>query len=122
VSRYTKALDHIKSLRKEKALQLKVQDNELEHLKSNFAKSGRVREHKRTIEQQVSQTELRIAELDGGEIEKLVEQMTSLMDQHREFQGLQAQVESSELEKSHIQKNIETIKENLELYNGIFYR
>ncbi len=118
-NRYTKALDHIKVLRKEKGNALKVEENELEHLKLNYSKAGKVRERKDEINQSMTETERRIAVLDGGEIERLVEQMTSLMDQHRSLQGLKAQLDSNRLEQDMIKKNMDSIKENLELYHGI---
>lgn len=117
--RYTKALDHIKVLRKEKGNALKVEENELEHLKLNYSKAGRVRERKEEVVKSMTQTDNRIAVLDGGEIERLVEQMTSLMDQHRSLQSLRAQLDSSRLERDMIKKNMDSIKENLELYHGM---
>ena len=105
-------------MKKEKAVALKVQENELEHLKSNYAKAGKVRAHKKDLSKSQAETELRIATLDGGEIEELVEQMTSLMDQHRVLQQLKTLMDSCILERDLTVKNIETIQENLELYQG----
>jgi hypothetical protein len=116
---YTKALDHIKVLRKEKGNALKVEENELEHLKLNYSKAGRVRERKEEIVKSMTETQHRIAVLDGGEIERLVDQMTSLMDQHRSLQSLKAQLDSSRLEQDMVKKNMVSIKENLELYHGM---
>lgn len=75
-TRYTKALDNIKSLKKDKTGDLKVQENELLHLKNSFSKSSKVRDTKNQVHSLMIETELRIATLDGGEIEGLVDQMT----------------------------------------------
>jgi DNA repair protein RAD50 len=92
-TRYTKALDNIKSLKKDKTGDLKLQENELLHLKSSFVKSAKVKETKNQIHSLMIETELRIAALDGGEIEGVVESMTGyLLLNNEEVNGSKSKI------------------------------
>ncbi|KAI8914853.1 AAA domain-containing protein [Powellomyces hirtus] len=115
-TRYTKALDNIKTLRKEQVIQLKLSEKDLDNLKANKAKAERVREELSTVESKLSHAQERIESLDGGEIAETVEQMEGLMKQQEMVQKLFLNIKQSTMERDMRQKTMEELKANLQEY------
>ncbi|KNC96521.1 rad50 [Spizellomyces punctatus DAOM BR117] len=115
-TRYTKALDSIKTLRKEQSIQLRLAQNNLEHLKSKKAKVEKVRETLAVTQEKYAIAQQRIDALDAGEIEEAVARMTSLMEQNKKLQDLTVRVKQSVLERDMIAKNIRQMRESLQEY------
>ncbi|TPX67058.1 hypothetical protein SpCBS45565_g04024 [Spizellomyces sp. 'palustris'] len=115
-TRYTKALDSIKTLRKEQSIQLRLAQNNLEHLKSKKAKVEKVRETLAVTQEKYAIAQQRIDALDAGEIGEAVARMSSLMEQNKKLQDLTVRVKQSVLERDMIAKNIRQMRESLQEY------
>ncbi|KAI9000249.1 hypothetical protein BC832DRAFT_541389 [Gaertneriomyces semiglobifer] len=115
-TRYTKALDNIKALRKEQALQLKVTQNNVEHLKSNKGKAERVRDTLAQIQGKLVLAQQRVTALDGGEIDVVFKDMEALVEKKDQFHRLKNRIEQAKLEHDMIQRSIRELAENMQEY------
>ncbi|KAJ3185247.1 DNA repair protein rad50 [Gaertneriomyces sp. JEL0708] len=115
-TRYTKALDNIKALRKEQALQLKVTQNNVEHLKSNKGKAERVRDTLAQIQGKLVLAQQRVTALDGGEIDVVFKDMEALVEKKDQFHRLKNRIEQAKLEHDMLQRSIRELAENMQEY------
>ncbi|KAJ3161694.1 DNA repair protein rad50 [Geranomyces michiganensis] len=86
---YTKVLDNIKTLRKEKAQELRHYQQEVNHLAENKKKAEEIRQDLSGLEDQLAACEHRVDDIDGGEITRCEEQLKSLESKEQEVKDLQ---------------------------------
>ncbi|KAI9100626.1 hypothetical protein DFS34DRAFT_592510 [Phlyctochytrium arcticum] len=120
-TKYTKALDSIKSFRKEQVIALKLAQNNVSHLKEKRGKARRVAESLTLVEGKLETAQSRIEALDSGEIETTVQEMTDLMEQNRRVQEARFKVQQAESERGIIEKSIGELKAGLQEYAGMYF-
>ena len=99
------------------SVNIKLEDNNLAHLKDKHSKASRVVDHKNNLKSKITETELRIAELEGGEIESTNEKIENLSDQIRTYNELQGQIKSAMAESDMYTRNITSLTKDLEVFH-----
>ncbi|KAJ2156541.1 DNA repair protein rad50 [Coemansia sp. RSA 552] len=95
-TRYTKALDSIKTIRKEQTTGIRVSRNELRHLEEKKVKSEGVRSQYEKSTASIHQYRGRIDEIQHQEAQ-VTEQIEALAEQLQEYMGLQTTIEGLQL-------------------------
>ncbi|KAJ2233045.1 DNA repair protein rad50 [Coemansia sp. RSA 485] len=98
-TRYTKALESIKTIRKNQTTEIRVQRTELKHLEDKRSKSERVKAEYEKSTMSVHGFKTRIAELQKQE-EQTVSQIEALTVRMQELMGLQTIVEGLKMNLS----------------------
>lgn len=109
-TRYTKALDNIKSLRKERAVSLKVGKAELEGLKVDRQRADAVKEKIKKMEAELEDKEERLEGLNV-EIEELTLYNKELYDKAVKFRETVVQAETLEERKQLREGNLKVLKD-----------
>jgi DNA repair protein RAD50 len=104
-TRYTKALDNIKSLRKQLAIQLKTDASVLVKEKENKTRALKLRTELTRTRDEADRLQQRLQVLDGGEIE----------DRRREITNIQNKIEQFQLERELIMKNCKGLENTVKL-------
>ncbi|KAJ3123383.1 DNA repair protein rad50, partial [Nowakowskiella sp. JEL0407] len=115
-TRYTKALEAIKKLRKEKATNLKLETQRLSHLKSNKIKAEKIRVSYAKTTERIEQAESWIHDLDEKHISAVRSQQSNLNDLFAKYTKLESQLDAYKQEYTMKKEAIEELKKNLELY------
>ncbi|KAJ3142835.1 DNA repair protein rad50 [Geranomyces variabilis] len=89
---YTKVLDHIKTLRKEKVSDLKTLQSEVNFLKTNKGKAEVIRHQLSDAEDQLTSFQKRIDDLDGGELAQCVQQLQRSKKEIEDFDNLESEL------------------------------
>ncbi|KAJ3173705.1 DNA repair protein rad50 [Geranomyces variabilis] len=89
---YTKVLDHIKTLRKEKVSDLKTLQSEVNFLKTNKGKAEVIRHQLSDAEDQLTSFQKRIDDLDGGELTQCVQQLQRSKKEIEDFDNLESEL------------------------------
>ncbi|KAJ3021198.1 DNA repair protein rad50 [Thoreauomyces humboldtii] len=116
-TRYTKALDNIKTLRKEQVTKLKLAENNLSHLKVTKAKAEDVRSVLTSLQGKLIKAQERVQLLDGGEIAETVKQMEGLMEQNARAQDLGVAVKQHKLERNMKQQAMSELEQNMTVFS-----
>lgn len=111
-TRYTKALDNIKSLRKERAVTLKVEKAELDGLKQDRQRADAVKDKVRKMEAELSTKEERLEQLNI-EIEELTTSNKELYDRAVRFRETVQRAESLEDKKQLHEDNLNALKSTM---------
>ncbi|KAJ1812537.1 DNA repair protein rad50, partial [Coemansia sp. RSA 2599] len=98
-TRYTKALESIKTIRKNQAVEIRVQRTELKHLEDKRSKSERVKAEYEKSAMSIHGYKARIAEIQRQE-EQMVSHIEALTVQMQELLGLQTVVEGLKMNLS----------------------
>lgn len=114
-TRYTKALDNIKQIRKQLTVDLKIHDTNLKNETINKERAQKVSNDLQILRKQGDDIQARILELDGGKIDDLVAQMKFLIEKQQEFQLIQSKIDQCCLERDLITKNIESLSGSIQL-------
>ncbi|KAF9582999.1 DNA repair protein rad50 [Lunasporangiospora selenospora] len=115
-TKYTSVLESIKSIRKEKAVDLKVMFSNLEFLRRNKDKAEKVREALEKNIDNSAQCQDRIEQLDL-EIQKCVEDINLLMAKTKEAQTIEAALNSLSHELNSTRSNIRELDGTFTLYS-----
>ncbi|KAJ3065812.1 DNA repair protein rad50 [Podochytrium sp. JEL0797] len=109
-TRYTKALEEIRRLRKNHAVTVKVDKGELEHLRLIKDKDG--------IQSRIEAARERKSQLDGdgGEIDVIQQQLRNLEREQQKLQNVYSEIQQREIRKNVLQESIEEMKMVIELY------
>lgn len=118
-TRYTKALTNLKDLRKKLAADLKIIDVDTSHKKVAKEKAAKVRISLAKITCTSLASAERISQLDSGEIQTVVSQMSNLLETQSQMHHLYSKREQLTMEKDMNARNIESLSENLDICNGI---
>lgn len=119
--RYTKALDSIKSLRKDRVADLKADQERLESLSREKAHSdklvGRISDRNSTI----TAKELEYEEVKR-EYDELVQANKKFYEQGTKFREMYLKLETLQEKKSRHEEDLANAKENLQVVSGLAYR
>lgn len=116
-TKYTKALQSIKDLRKEQAVELKLETQKLEFLKQDKERSDRVKKDAESVNKKIEVMQGRVNELDNGEIATTMEQLRSTSDMLANIGGLEMRVQMKGVERENIEKQIGEIEARIEVLN-----
>ncbi|KAJ3370046.1 DNA repair protein rad50 [Kappamyces sp. JEL0680] len=114
-TRYTKALDSIKSIRKKTLVEMKANKVELDNLKQNKARAAKFQKDLHKMASEINVMSARIAEIDSGELEQVNAKITDLMDQSTELNRIKNRIDQFTLERDMVMKNAETLAQNTTL-------
>ncbi|TIA89934.1 hypothetical protein E3P99_01838 [Wallemia hederae] len=107
-TRFTKALDNIKSLRKDRNIDLKVQSEKLKSLSSDKERANRLRHQLSSLTKDIDQKQLQYEEL-GIEIDTLSHANRELYESASQLTEIFQKVEILEQRESLIQENINSL-------------
>lgn len=107
-TRFTKALDNIKSLRKDRVIDLKVQSEKLKSLSSDKDRANRLRDQLTSLTGDIDQKQLQLEEL-GIEIDTLSHANRELYQSASKLTEIFQKVETLEQRESLIQDNINSL-------------
>lgn len=103
--KYTKALDNIKSLRKEQAVQLKIDSNTLEHLKTDQDRANKVQAQVNDFMARISANQKRLGELDV-EIKSILDEKDNWQKSSEEFVEIIANLSKMRQQRSMLHENL----------------
>jgi DNA repair protein RAD50 len=107
---YTKALDNIRSIRKNAAIDLREMNANLRAEQNNKERAEKLEAELQTSKLNAERLQNRIDEFDGGKIDLLVEKMKFMMDKQKEFINLQNRYDQLILERDMLAKNCESLE------------
>lgn len=113
-TRFTKALDNIRSIRKERAVDLKVQSEKLKALTSDKERANRLKEQMNKLSKDIDQKQLQYEEL-GIEIDTLSHANRELYESASKLTEIFSKVETLEQRENIIQDNIGSLKVSMTL-------
>ncbi|KAJ3356047.1 DNA repair protein rad50 [Entophlyctis luteolus] len=123
-TRYTKALASIKDLRKDQAVQIKIDQGELNHLKadkeradtltSNFVR--KLHRDKRDIQERITAAKSRKLELENGEIAEVSNQLRHLEREQQKLQDLYSEIQTREIRRNMLQNSLQEMRRTIEIY------
>ncbi|KAL5037745.1 hypothetical protein BDV3_007173 [Batrachochytrium dendrobatidis] len=116
-TRYTKALVEIRDQKKLLTGIAKECEKELVYLRTNKDKAKRVRESFAEANAHIQSTRTRINQLDNGEIDQVVAQITSHLEKQQGISNLAARRENAVHERDMISNRIQEMSSNLEIYH-----
>ncbi|KAJ3220353.1 DNA repair protein rad50 [Dinochytrium kinnereticum] len=105
-TRYSKALENVKALRKNQAIQIKLHTNDLEHLRFNKEKASEISQNIADMQTKLSDVNRRRSSIETSEIAKVSAEIRSLEVEVQELQKLKTNLSRLEIERSNIEKNI----------------
>lgn len=109
-TRYTKALENMKALRKDKQAQIKVDENELSHLKADKERADQVNRDIKEVEAKIGEATRRKTELESGEISTVMGQLRGLEKEQQEIQKLDAEIRQQEMKRDLVQVVIQELE------------
>ncbi|TIC41726.1 hypothetical protein E3Q08_03156 [Wallemia mellicola] len=113
-TRFTKALDNIRSIRKERTIDLKVQSEKLKALTSDKERANRLKEQMNKLSNDIDQKQLQYEEL-GIEIDTLSHANRELYESASKLTEIFSKVETLEQRENIIQDNIASLKVSMTL-------
>ena len=116
-TKYTKAMAEIKDIKKETSASIKEFAAELVHLRTLKDKANRVADDLEKTRLQISQLDDRIEELDGGIIDKVVHDMSTLMEQQQRLSLLVSKRSEYISKHQMLTERIHEISSSVEIYN-----
>ncbi|KAF9319723.1 DNA repair protein rad50 [Podila horticola] len=115
-TKYTSVLESIKSIKKEKTVELKVLFNSLDYLRQNKDRAEKLRqsltantERSEKIQEKIDQLEL--------DIDKCVEEISRLMAKTREIQAIEATLNALAMELRSTKDNVHHLEGTFSLYS-----
>jgi len=117
-TRYTKALENIKSLRKDLTAELKLEHQKMEYLKSDQEKSVKVEATLATTERRMEETKERVASLDlqianvNSNIDRLSEDIQSLVSLLNEVERLQHDLQATNQSRQDLGATLKPMSES----------
>ncbi|OLL27062.1 DNA repair protein rad50 [Neolecta irregularis DAH-3] len=112
--RYTKALDQIKSIRKEQQAQVKIDEATLLHYKSDKERAEKVKAEQDETNGKIQIFQDRVAKLDE-QLRKITQQQDDLFRFNQEFQKTIAELAQYRQEKTSLESNLEELLHGLEI-------
>ncbi|KAJ2709746.1 DNA repair protein rad50, partial [Coemansia spiralis] len=116
-TRYTKALEAIKTIRKGQVVEIRVSRGELKHLEEKREKSERVRTEYEKSTRQIHEYRERIGEIHKQEAETAA-QIEALAGQLQEVMGLQTKLDALQLSLEQKVASYEELKANTAVIDG----
>lgn len=116
--RYTKALDAIKSLRKDRVAELKTEQERLESLSREKAHSDKLVKRVSDLNSTITAKELEHEEVKH-EYDQLVQANKKFYEQSTKFREMYLKLESLQEKKSRYEEDLANAKENLQVVSGL---
>ncbi|KAH7924955.1 hypothetical protein BV22DRAFT_469854 [Leucogyrophana mollusca] len=116
-TRYTKALDSIKSLRKDRMADLKADKERLESLSKEKAHADKLRARIADLNTMITTKQLQYEDTKKG-YEELVKNNARFYESATKFRELYVKVENLEQKKEHYQQELADAKENVQEVEG----
>jgi len=116
--RYTKALDAIKSLRKDRVAELKTEQERLESLSREKAHSNKLVKRVSDLKSTITAKELEYDEVKC-EYNQLVQANKKLYEQSAKFREMYLKFESLQEKKARYEEDLVNAKENLQVVSGL---
>ncbi|KAI9347155.1 AAA domain-containing protein [Zopfochytrium polystomum] len=112
-TRYTKALENIKSLKKDQQASSKGDETHLSHLAEKKTKADEVTRELQAMEARIFAANERKAELEAGEIEKVSSQLRGLEKEQQGIQKVEAELRQKEMKRDLIQGVVDELTESI---------
>jgi DNA repair protein RAD50 len=119
--RYTKALDAIKSLRKDRVAELKTEQERLESLSREKAHSDKLVKRVSDLNSTITAKELEYEEVKR-EYDQLVQANKKFYEQSTKFREMYLKLESLQEKKTRYEEDLANAKENLQVVSGLACR
>lgn len=119
--RYTKALDSIRSLRKDRVAELKAEQERLESLSREKAHSDKHVKRISDLNSTITAKELDYEEVKR-EYDELVQANKKFYEQGTKFREMYLKLESLQEKKSRHEEDLASAKENLQIVSGLACR
>ena len=119
--RYTKALDAIKSLRKDRVAELKIEQARLESLSREKAHSDKLVKRVSDLNSTITAKELEYDEVKR-EYDQLVQANKKFYEQSTKFREMYLKLESLQEKKTRYEEDLANAKENLQVVSGLVCR
>ena len=116
--RYTKALDAIKSLRKDRVAELKTEQERLESLSREKAHSDKLVKRVSDLNSTITAKELEYEEVKH-EYDQLVQANKKFYEQSTKFREMYLKLESLQEKKTRYEEDLANAKENLQVVSGL---
>ena len=121
VHRYTKALDAIKSLRKDRVAELKTEQERLESLSREKAHSDKLVKRVSDLNSIITAKELEYEEVKS-EYDQLVQANKKFYEQGTKFREMYLKLEGLQEKKTRYEEDLANAKENLQVVSGLACR
>ena len=118
VRRYTKALDAIKSLRKDRVAELKTEQERLESLSREKAHSDKLVKRVSDLNSTITAKELEYEEVKR-DYDHLVQANKKFYEQSTKFREMYLKLESLQEKKARYEEDLANAKENLQVVSGL---
>ena len=119
--RYTKALDAIKSLRKDRVSELKTEQERLESLSREKAHSDKLVKRVSDLNSTITAKELEYEEVKR-EYDQLVQANKTFYEQSTKFREMYLKLETLQEKKTRYEEDLANAKENLQVVSGLACR
>ena len=119
-NRYTKALDNIKNIRKERAAELKAEKERLESLSREKGHADKMRTRISDLSDAMAAKQLEFEEAKK-EYDRLVASNQKFYDSATKFRDIYSKVENLETMKQRFQEDLAQARENLQELPGNIY-
>ena len=113
--RYTKAIDQLKHLRKDQAVEIKLSENTLEHLKTDKERATKVQKQSEALLVKITTGQERVKELDA-KIKDATEQSDALFRSGQAFQQVLAELDRLKQQKKTTNELMIELKANMKVY------
>lgn len=117
-TRYTKVLDNLKSIKKEKDIQLKIDLNQTANLKDKKLKAAKVRKARERTMMMIGAAKGRIEKMDSEDmlaVQKAIEDVSSQKAAMNEIEG---HIYVNRKSRENVWSNLTALSEGLEIYPG----
>ena len=108
-SKFIKILDSIKSITKEINVDVKLINNNVEHLKNDKIRSNHKKKAINTLNSQISENKTKMEEAQRN-IDDVTRQLQLLYTSNQDYERIISKMESLQQDKRNLKQNIETIK------------
>jgi DNA repair protein RAD50 len=115
-SKFIKILDSIKGITKDINSDIKLINNNVEHLKNDKIRAVNKRQSIKVLETQIRDNKLIMDELQG-KIDELTKNLQNIYTSNQDYERTISKLESLQQDKKNMTKNIESIKLTTELLN-----
>ena len=119
--RYTRALDAIKSLRKDRVAELKTEQERLESLSREKAHSDKLVKRVSDLNSTITAKELEYEEVKR-EYDELVQANKKFYEQSTKFREMYLKLESLQEKKTRYEEDLANARENLQVVSGLACR
>jgi DNA repair protein RAD50 len=120
-TRYTKVLDNLKTIRKEKDAQLKLEVQALGNFKDNRNKAVKVRKGQERLKKQISEAKGRIVKMDSEEMLTVTKNIESVSSQRLQMNHIESDIYMNRQSQENLRSNVTSISQGLQIYNGLLH-